>query len=182
MIIRNYTYALGLIKLFIYKLFFGKRLQFDLITKFDHRGSIRIRPRGKIILSKRCGVGRGALVRVTQNAVFELGKNSGLNSYCVITCREKISIGENVLIGSNVSMYDHDHIYKTDGLMKKSGFVSAPIVIEDNVWIGANVTILKGVTIGAGSVVAAGTVVTKDIPANSVVYNKRDCVIKSKFE
>jgi len=98
MIVRNYTYALGFIKLLIYKLFFGKRLQFAGITKFDHRGSLRIRPRGKIILSDRCGVGRGALIRVTQDAVFEIGKNSGLNSYCVITCREKISIGNNVFL------------------------------------------------------------------------------------
>ena len=33
--------------------------------------------------------------------------------------------------------------------------------------------ILDGVTIGKGSVVAAGTIVTKDVPAGSIVMDKR---------
>lgn len=34
--------------------------------------------------------------------------------------------------------------------------------------------ILDGVTIGRGSVIGAGTLVTKDVPAGSVVIDKRE--------
>ena len=39
-------------------------------------------------------------------------------------------------------------------------------------------TILDGVTIGKGSVIGAGTLVAKDIPAGSVVVDKRDKVMR----
>ncbi len=54
------------------------------------------------------------------------------------------------------------------------------ITVEDNCWIGSGVIILDGVTIGSGSVIGAGTLVTKDIAKNSVVYDKRDKVIKKR--
>ena len=40
--------------------------------------------------------------------------------------------------------------------------------------------ILDGVTIGKGSVIGAGTLVNKDIPANSIVYDKREKVIRDR--
>ena len=54
------------------------------------------------------------------------------------------------------------------------------ITVEDDCWIGSNVTILDGVTIGKGSVVGAGTLVTKDIPAGSVVVDKREKWIRER--
>lgn len=175
--IRLYTYFLGYIKILIYKLCFGRSLKIPKLVKFSHKASLRIRHGGKIILGK-VSIGSGTAIRVTAGAEFSMGNGSGFNSNCIVTCREKILIGNNVLIGSGVSFYDHDHIYKTDKLMKHSGYITAPIIVEDNVWIGANVIILKGVKIESGSVIAAGTVVTKDIPANSLVYNKHDTIIK----
>lgn len=40
--------------------------------------------------------------------------------------------------------------------------------------------ILDGVRIGSGSVIGAGTLVNKDIPKNSVVYDKRNRTIKDR--
>ena len=39
---------------------------------------------------------------------------------------------------------------------------------------------LDGVTIGKGSVIGAGTLVTKDVPAGSVVMDKREKRIKER--
>lgn len=174
--LHHYTYGIGLIKLFCYKLLFRGALNVHGWPRLSCRASIRTRKNSHITLQDRSYLAEGTLLRVTDNAIFSLGENSGFNSYCVITCRDKITIGDNVMFGPFVTLHDHDHVYKTDELMKTSGYVSKPIVIEDNVWIGANVTILKGVTIGSGSVIAAGTIVTKDIAANTVVYDKRDMV------
>lgn len=51
---------------------------------------------------------------------------------------------------------------------------TSPVRIGDNVWLGANVVVLKGVTIGDNAVVAANSVVPKDVPANTLFYEKRE--------
>ena len=69
---------------------------------------------------------------------------------------------------------DHDHDYKNCF----KNFIKNEVLIKDNVWIGANVTVLKGVTIGKNCVIAAGSIVTKDVPDNSIYFNKIIPVIK----
>lgn len=64
--------------------------------------------------------------------------------------------------------------------MRGGGYCVKEIYIDKNVWIGSNVVILKGVTIGADSVVASGCVVTKDIPANTILIQKRLNTVKQR--
>lgn len=173
--IRN---VLGTLKLFFYKICYGKKLKLNGLPHFSDSACLRVRKNSRITLSKGSYFDKGTLLRVTENAKFKMGVNSGFNSYCVITCRDSITIGNNVMFGPFVTIHDHDHVYKNTELMKTSGYVTKPIVIEDNVWIGGNVVILKGVTIGSGSVIAAGTIVNKDVPPNTLVYNKRETVYK----
>ena len=82
--------------------------------------------------------------------------------------RRNITIGNGVTIGPNVCIYDHDHDIKNKG-----GCVLSDVKINDNTWIGSNVTILKGVTIGEHCVIGSGAIVTKDVPANTVLIQKR---------
>lgn len=178
MFLHNYPYALGILKLKFYKLIMGKSLEIHGSPRLSSKASFRIRKNSRIILSDHAHFAEGTLLRVTDNATFTLGKNSGFNSYCVITCRDKIQIGDNVLFGPFVTIHDHDHIFDTDKNINEEGYRTAPIIIEDNVWIGGNVVILKGVTIGTGSVIAAGAIVTKDVPPHTVVYSKQNLVMK----
>ncbi len=177
-LLSKYSSVLGLVKLWCYKIILGKRLSLKGTQSFSHRARLRIREGGKIEMNPHSYAGDGTLIRVTQNATFKMGKNSGFNSYCIVTAQDSITLGDNVIIGPFVTMHDHDHAFGDGVTMKTSGYVTAPIVIEDNVWIGGNVTILKGVRIGTGSVIAAGTIVSKDIPPHSIVYDKRDKVTK----
>lgn len=172
--------GLGYLKLIAYKIRFitkGK-LIWTGIPRLHPAAHISMRKGATIELKNRSHFDRGTLLRVTKGAKFTLGENSGFNSYCVITCRDRIEIGNNVIIGPFVTFHDHDHDYREGGLYKDSGYKTAPIIIEDNVWIGGNVVILKGVRIGSGSVIAAGTVVTKDVPSNSVIMNNHNIKIK----
>lgn len=73
-------------------------------------------------------------------------------------------------------MYDHDHDIRSDD--KRKNFVCKDIVIGNNVWIGSGVIILKGVHIGDNAVIGAGTVVTKDVPADTIYFNKRTDFLK----
>ena len=50
--------------------------------------------------------------------------------------------------------------------------------IENNVIINPYSMILGGVTIGENSIIGAGSIVTKDVPPNSIYYNKVEPVIK----
>ncbi len=174
----KYSSILGLLKLWFYKLLLGKRLELHGIQSMSHRARLRARKGCVIELNEKSYLADGTLIRVADGGEFRMGKYSGFNSYGVVTAREKIIIGDNVMIGPFVTMHDHDHIFGADQTMKTSGYTNAPIIIEDNVWIGGNVTILKGVRIGTGSVIAAGTLINKDVPPHSIVYDKRERVVK----
>ena len=122
-------------------------------------------------------------LRVVKNGKFKVGNNVFFNDNCCITVLEKVKIGDFSSFGQGVCIYDHDHIYKTENLTGKSGYNKSSVIIGKNVWVGANCTILKGSHIGDNSVIAAGTVVRGKIPANSLVYNQRDLIIKNiKYE
>lgn len=60
------------------------------------------------------------------------------------------------------------------------GYLTDSVTIKQNVWIGANVIILKGVTIYENSVVSAGSIVTKDVPANTILIQKRTNTLINK--
>ena len=173
MFLHDYPYVLGMLKLFFYKVIMRKKLEMHGAMRLNCKASFRTRKGSKIILQDHAHFAEGTLIRVTDQAYFSLGKNSGFNSYCVVTCRDKIEIGDNVIIGPFVTIHDHDHIFRTNKNFNEEGYQSAPIKIEDNVWIGGNVVILKGVTIGTGSVISAGCVISKNVPPHSIVYSKQ---------
>ena len=80
-----------------------------------------------------------------------------------------------MILGPGVQVFDHDHDYRSEDI--ENNFVTKEIKIGNNVWIGANSIILKGSVIGDNCVIAAGTIVKGNIPADSLVYDKRDCQV-----
>lgn len=112
------------------------------------------------------------------NAKLTISNKVFINRGCTIVCMDNISIGENTAIGNNCSFFDHDHVTKKNSTQNWGDSKTDPIVIEDNVWIGANVTVLKGSHIGHNSVIGAGSVIKGNIPPNSIVYLKKEYVIK----
>lgn len=179
-ILYNYSQLLGLLKILLYKITYGKDLKLEGIPHISHNATIRIRKGGSAYLSGSSRLSSGCYLWVADDAEFRIGTNTTINVNCIISCREKIIIGQNVMVGPNTTFYDCDHVYRTEYNMSSAGYKTAPIVIGDNVWIGAQVSILKGVTIGKGSVIAAGSIVNKDVPANSIFYNKKESVCKPK--
>lgn len=110
-----------------------------------------------------------------------MGDHSSVGPYGFIGCSGPINIGKDVMIGPRVSLFAENHNFKNNDVdIKYQGVNNKGITIEDNCWIGSGVIILDGVTIGKGSVIGAGTLVTKDIPANSIVYDKREKVIRDR--
>ncbi len=110
-------------------------------------------------------------------AELRIGKNFYINRNGYIACSKKIIIGDNVTIGPNCIIIDSDHdFYSTD---RKNNYIKGEILIGSNVWIGANCTILKNVKIGDNAVISAGCVVSKDVPANTILIQKKECYYKT---
>lgn len=127
----------------------------------------------------------GVYINESNNfAIKKVGKLMvGKNTYmtrATIACLEKIEIGENCILGEGLKIFDHNHQYsQVPFSVSKTEFNTAPIKIGHNVWTGANCIILKGVTIGDNVILGAGCVVYKDVPANSILINQQEQIIKS---
>ncbi len=128
-------------------------------------------------------------INVRDNCHFLVGKNASLkiennvffNNNCSVNCLDSIEIGENTLIGESVKLYDHNHKYSSlpNFKVEHQKFKTAPVKIGKNCWLGSNVVVLKGVTIGDNTIIGAGCVIHKDVPANSVIINKQEQIVKS---
>ena len=129
-------------------------------------------------------VGANVICRNFENFHVSSGKlilHDGvfINNSCSFNCMERIEIGVGTMMGEGVRFYDHDHIYTAEKI-EKWQWTTAPIRVGRDCWIGSNVTILKGVTIGDNTIIGAGCLIRNDIPANSVVYNDGNLVVKER--
>lgn len=121
------------------------------------------------------------MIRSEKDNALIVGNHCFFNNGCSINIHDEIQIGDFCIFGENVSIYDHDHGFRGDGPFNQQPLVADPIMIDDNCWIGTGCVILRGIHIGANSVVAANTVVTKDIPANSIVIDRQNLLIKDRI-
>lgn len=132
-------------------------------------------------------ISRGEMIRPSSYYGGDLGRgltigaHSSIGPYSYIGCSGKITIGKNVMFGPKCSLFAENHIFNnTEVTIKSQGVAQKGITIEDDCWIGSNTTILDGVTIGKGSVIGSGTLITKDVPAGSVVLDKRNKIYKKR--
>lgn len=129
--------------------------------------------KSRVIIGKHCVTRKDISLRIERGGELIIGEKCCFSSRVDITCLNSIKMGSCCQIGHNVVIVDHDHDYST-GSGYGCELISSPITIGDRVWVGANSVILRGVTIGDNAVIAAGSIVRKDIPANTVFYQKRE--------
>lgn len=99
------------------------------------------------------------------NPSLVIGDNVVIGKRNIITCIEKICIGNSCLFAPSVLITDHYHgnknTWNTSEIKSKSDLTSfGGIIIEDNVWIGYNSAILKNAKIPKNSVIPALNKVT----------------------
>ena len=103
-----------------------------------------------------------------------IGNNVSMMSNCLISCVNKVTIGDGCLLGDNVFITDNYHGNGTESQrniipIERPLFSKGPVSIGKNVWIGRNVCIMPGVMIGDCSIIGANSVVTKDVSSNTMV-------------
>lgn len=119
-------------------------------------------------------------INLSEKGNLKIGNNVFFNRGCSINCRANVIIGDNCIFGENVLVYDHDHHFNCSmGL--KDGYALGAVKIGKGCWIGAGTIILKGVNIGDNVLISAGSLVKRDIPSNSLFYNKRENAVIRDF-
>lgn len=167
---------LGMIKTVIYKALYFSRIQFGNIPKVAKNINYSIKKKSKLSLGKNFKARNNVSFRIYDGGEVEIGNNVFCNDNVSINCQKRISIGDSTIIGPGVMFFDHDHDYRNN----IDDFIKKEIVVGKNVWIGAGCIILKGVKIGDGSVIAGGSLITKDVPTQSIVFQKRETIIKNE--
>jgi acetyltransferase-like isoleucine patch superfamily enzyme len=121
------------------------------------------------------------VILIGHSGKITIGENCFFNNRCSINCLGSIEIGNDNQFGENVLFYDHNHQHgNVTQLISQQGYSIGKIVIGNNCWIGSNVIILKDVSIGDNTVIGAGCIIHKSIPANSIVMNQQNLIIKAR--
>lgn len=106
-----------------------------------------------------------------------IGDHVYFNENIMISCKNKIKIGNECKFGPNVCIFDNNHRF--DAALGVSNEHSlGEVEIGSGCWIGSNVVILKGTKIGKNSVIGAGCIISGEIPAASIVTQGRNFCIK----
>jgi acetyltransferase-like isoleucine patch superfamily enzyme len=114
---------------------------------------------------------------------IKVGRNVGINPYCVLYGHGGLEIGDHVLIATSCVLVPSNHNFDDLEIpIQRQGLTCRGIKIEDDVWLGARVTVLDGVTIGRGAVIGAGAVVTRSIPPNAIAVGVPARVVGSRTD
>ncbi|MBS6396160.1 MAG: acyltransferase [Clostridiales bacterium] len=159
----------------------GKHISCGRNVKFEDYAEIHGLCYEGLVFGNYVTISRGVMIRPSSyyggdyGQGLVIGEHSSIGPYSYVGCSGKIIIGNNVMFGPKCSLFAENHNFSDIEInIKSQGVNQKGITVEDNCWIGSNVTILDGVTIGKGSVIGAGTLVSKDVPAGSIVMDKRN--------
>ena len=152
----------------------GNNFSCKLINLVSPLTEVTIDKGGHLCIGAKFRMRSGAKIRVRKNADLSIGDNFSMSNNCVITAWEKIKIGDNVQFGPGVLVYDQDHDLKVPGGLAAEKYKTKPIHIGNGVWVGANTIILRGTVIGDNTDIGAGSIIKGNIPANSLVVQKRE--------
>ncbi|HEM5122019.1 TPA: acyltransferase [Streptococcus suis] len=160
----------------------GKNIVCGKNVKFEDYSEIHGLCKEGLVFGNGVTIGRGVMIRPSSYyGVGEIGKgltigdNSSIGPNTYVGCAGKITIGNNVMFGPRCSLFAENHVFSDKrNSIKNQGVVQKGITIEDDCWVGSNCIILDGVTIGKGSVIGAGTLISKDVPAGSIIIDRRN--------
>lgn len=165
----------------------GKHITCGKNVKFEDYAEIHGLCSEGLVFGDYVTISRGVMIRPSSyyggdlGVGLSIGDHSSIGPYGYVGCSGKITIGKNVMFGPKCSLFAENHVFSNPvATIKSQGVAQKGITIEDDCWIGSNVIILDGVTVGRGSVIGAGTVVTKDIPAGSIVVDKREKKVRRR--
>jgi acetyltransferase-like isoleucine patch superfamily enzyme len=165
----------------------GKHISCGRNVKFEDYAEIHGLCSEGLVFGDNVTISRGVMIRPSSyyggdyGHGLVMGDHSSIGPYGYVGCSGKITIGKNMMFGPKCSLFAENHNFSdTRTKIKSQGVNQKGISGEDDCWIGSNVVILDGFTIGKGSVIGAGTLITKDVPAGSIIMDKRNKIEKQR--
>jgi len=101
-----------------------------------------------------------------------IGRNTYLNSGCVLYSGNGITFGRDVLVAANCVFAPTNHEFADRSRpMRLQGFRPSKggICIGDDVWIGAGAVLLDGAVVGNGAVIGALSLVRGEVEPYAIV-------------
>lgn len=162
------------------KMRYRNRISWQSLTVSIQRSArVTIEGDGRIRFGSWAHVKRGCDLEAHPRAVISIGDRFFMNKNSSIIARYGVEIGSDCLIADHVSIYDHNHEFRSPGAVTRDqGFAGSPIRIGNNVWIGSKTFIGAGVQIGDNVVIGANSIIVKDVPPNTIAYNRVSLVLK----
>ncbi len=126
---------------------------------------------GEILLGRAIIIQRHAVIGVRKGARLSIGDKTRIGSDFILSCGERVDIGDSVLIAARCFVADYGHAFSDLSLpvMEQGAEAPRPVEIGDGSWLGVNVCVMPGVRLGKHCVVAANSVVTASFPDFSVI-------------
>ena len=159
-----------------------------LMKEYNNLDSTNLELREKILAELFGYKGKGVWIEAPffcdYGENISIGENTFINTNCMFTDDNKITIGKNGLIAPYVQIYTATHpLLASERIIKEGNDAryltsTKPVSIGDNVWIGGNSIVCPGVKIGNNVTIGAGSVVTKDIPDNVLALGNPSKVVK----
>lgn len=129
----------------------------------------------QVVIGERTTIGPRLRVSLaTPKARLVIGGGCTISEMVVVSCADRVEIGDGCGIANGVQVYDHLHDMDSFVLRGEDpthdraigwGITEPrPVSIGAGSLIGANVVIMPGVTIGVGASIGSNAVVTRDVP------------------
>ena len=170
--------AFTFVKFCLMKLFLGSGFHFHPIERFSPNVVTEFNRGSHVALGRAVRVHSGCKLKARPGSTLVLADGVKLNYNCILTCYDGIRVGADTVFGPSVYVYDQDHDVRSP--ITADRYVSSPVVIGKGCWIGANTVILRGSTIGDNCVIGAGCIIKGEIPAGSIVTQRRETVIRPR--
>lgn len=176
----TWGYLVLLVRLGLYKLRWGKRLQLDGIAFICPGVKLELGRDATLRLGRWSWLGNGCKVRVHEGEC-RIGAKTVIGQECTFSVFQHVSIGRECIVADRAMFIDFDHgVVEVERPIREQGIYKRDVAIGHNCWIGYGACVLRGATIGDNSVVGTYTVVTKDIPANSVAVGLPAKVVRKR--
>ncbi len=150
------------------KVVYQGRYQVHPLQRISPSCDIQLFGKGTMAIGRNCEMAKGCDLEVLSQGKLTIGHHVYMNRYCMVSCHERICIGDHCIFGPGVKIYDNNHRFSAEHGVEE-GLNTSPVVIGNHCWIASDVIILRGVKIGDNCLIGAGCIITEDIPAGTMV-------------
>lgn len=154
-----------------------RNLEYSIIELISPHMKLKFQKTSKIHFgSNLVSDGHGSIVVDAKGKLY-IGDKVYFNENFMLSCKQKVEIGEGCQFGPSVKIFDNDHKFDAKNGVSVE-HTTDEIKIGKACWIASNVVILKGTEIGDNCVIGAGCIVQGKIPSASIITQERRMVIR----